>query len=174
MNERHTKHFPDPCSSGAFGVGTEDEIQGGTNSSDEAQIRALEQSFSDGVKAKDVDKIMANYQPGEELVVFDLVPPREYVGWEAYKKDWQRFLDTFDGPITFEIHDLSIKTDGDMAYSYSFQHVAGKMKDGKTSDDTVRVTDVYRKTSGKWLIVHEHVSVPVDLKTGKPDLRSKP
>jgi len=39
---------------------------------------------------------------------------------------------------------------------------------------TVRVTDVYRKIDGKWLIVHEHVSVPVDIKTGQGDLQSKP
>ena len=42
----------------------------------------------------------------------------------------------------------------------------------KAIDLTVRVTDVYIK--GHWLIVHEHVSVPVDLDTGKPDLSSKP
>ena len=39
------------------------------------------------------------------------------------------------------------------------------MRDGKTLDLTVRVTDVYRKIGGKWLIVHERVSVPVDLTT---------
>jgi hypothetical protein len=29
------------------------------------------------------------------------------------------------------------------------------------------------RTSGKWLIVHDHVSVRVDLDTGMPDLASK-
>jgi ketosteroid isomerase-like protein len=38
----------------------------------------------------------------------------------------------------------------------------------------VRVTDVYKKINGNWLVIHEHVSVPVDLDTGKPDLTSKP
>jgi hypothetical protein len=38
----------------------------------------------------------------------------------------------------------------------------------------VRVTDDYRKLAGKWKIVQEHVSVPVDLGTMKPDLLSKP
>jgi len=141
---------------------------------DEAQIRALEQNFSEAVKNKDVDKIMASYESGDKLVVFDVIPPREYVGWDAYKKDWQDFLGTFDGAITFDISDLNITTGGNFAYGYSFQHVAGKMKDGGTTDLTVRVTDVYRKTGAKWLIVHEHVSVPVDLTTGKPDLQSKP
>ena len=38
----------------------------------------------------------------------------------------------------------------------------------------MRVTDCYRKIDGKWLITHEHVSVPVDLATAKADLASKP
>jgi hypothetical protein len=37
-----------------------------------------------------------------------------------------------------------------------------------------RETDVYRKINGKWLVVEEHVSFPVDVATGKPDLLSKP
>ena len=86
----------------------------------------------------------------------------------------QRFLSTFSGPVTFEINGLEITTVGNLAYGYSFQHVAGKATDGNQHDYTVRVTDVYRKTDGKWLIVHEHVSVPVDLKTGKAYLQSKP
>jgi len=47
-------------------------------------------------------------------------------------------------------------------------------KQGKKLDLTVRVTDVYKKARGRWQIIHEHVSVPVDLETGKPDLTSKP
>jgi ketosteroid isomerase-like protein len=38
----------------------------------------------------------------------------------------------------------------------------------------VRVTDALRRMGGKWLIFQEHVSVPVDLATGKADLLSKP
>jgi ketosteroid isomerase-like protein len=41
-------------------------------------------------------------------------------------------------------------------------------------DRTVRVTDGYRKVAGEWLIVLEHISVPVNLATGKPDLASTP
>jgi hypothetical protein len=32
----------------------------------------------------------------------------------------------------------------------------------------------YKKINGNWLVIHEHVSVPVDLDTGTPDLTSKP
>ena len=35
------------------------------------------------------------------------------------------------------------------------------------ADRWVRVTDGYRKVGGKWLIALEHVSVPVDMASGK-------
>ena len=130
--------------------------------------------FVDAFKAKDVARIMSVYVPSETLVVFDVVPPRQYVGWNAYKKDWEDFPALFDGPINVELTDLHVTTVGSLGYGHSIQRVSGAMRDGKTLDLTVRVTDVYRKIGGKWLIVHEHVSVPVDLTTGKPDLTSKP
>lgn len=74
----------------------------------------------------------------------------------------------------FEITDLSVTTDGKSAYGHSIQHFVGTQKNGSKFDSTVRVTDCYRKIDGKWPTTHEHVSVPVDLTTGKADLASKP
>jgi hypothetical protein len=55
----------------------------------------------------------------------------------------------------------------------SIQALEGRFHDAFVAK-VVRVTDVYRKLKGKWLIVQEHVSVPVDLATQKPDLQSRP
>jgi uncharacterized protein (TIGR02246 family) len=139
-----------------------------------SDIRALEDRFVAAFKAKDVDAIMKVYVPGQTLFVFDVVPPRQYVGAAAYRKDWETFLGSFDGPITVELTGLDVGADRNLAYSHSIQRVAGTDKQGKKLDLTVRVTDVYQKIRGRWLIVHEHVSVPVDLDTDKPDLSSKP
>jgi len=142
--------------------------------SDEAQIRALEDSFAAGVRAKDLDAIMKVYVPDQTLFVFDVVPPRQYVGAAAYRKDWEDFLSDLDGPVKFDITDLAVVADGNLGYSHSIQHVSGKNKKGEVLDLTVRVTDAYRKIDGHWLVTMEHVSVPVDLSTGQPDLQSKP
>jgi ketosteroid isomerase-like protein len=113
--------------------------------------------------------------PTRSLFVFDVVPPRQYVGARAYRKDWEDFFASFSGPVeTFEINDLNVVTNGNLGFSHSIQRVVFTDKDGKKTDITFRLTDVYRKVNGKWLIVHEHVSVPVDLATGKADLSSKP
>lgn len=141
---------------------------------DEAQIKALEDRFAAAFNAKDLDAIMQVYVPDQSLVVFDVVPPRQYVGAAAYREDWANFLNNLDGPVKFQITDLAIVADGKLGYSHSIQHVSGKTKKGELIDLTVRVTDAYRKVNGRWLIAMEHVSVPVDLDTDKGDLQSKP
>jgi uncharacterized protein (TIGR02246 family) len=141
---------------------------------DEAKIRALEAQFAAAFNAKDADAIMKVYVPNESLLVFDVVPPRQYIGANAYRRDWQDFFAHVRGPLKFEISDLTVATDGRLGYGHSIQRVSGTDSKGHPIDLTVRVTDVYRKINGNWLIVHEHVSVPVDLDTGKPDLASKP
>jgi uncharacterized protein (TIGR02246 family) len=141
---------------------------------DEAAIRALETRFAAAFNAKDLDAVMKVYVPDESLVVFDVVPPRQYTGAKAYRKDWQELLGLFPGPLKFEISDLHVVASGSLGYAHSIQHLSGADAKGQTIDLTVRVTDVYRKIRGRWLVVHEHVSVPVDLATGKPDLASKP
>ena len=141
---------------------------------DEAAIRALETKFAAAFNAKDLDAIMKVYVPDASLLVFDVVPPRQYAGADAYRKDWQGLLGLFPGSLKFEISDLHVFAAGALAYGYSIQHLSGADAKGQMIDLTVRVTDVYRKIKGHWLVVHEHVSVPVDLATGKPDLASKP
>ena len=138
--------------------------------SDKAQIERLERRFVAAFNAKDVKAIMSVYAPG--IFVFDLVPPRQYVGLDAYKKDYEGLFAAFPGPFPMKMSDLSVTVSGDVAYGHSIQATEGTKADGTKVPITVRVTDVYRKINGKWLIVQEHVSVPIDLATLKPDLSS--
>jgi hypothetical protein len=95
------------------------------------------------------------------------------VGAAAYRKDWDDLLSLFPGPITASISDLDVTAGGaDLAWSHSIQTMEGTMKNRKKMDLTVRVTNGYKRVNGHWLIALEHVSVPVDVLTGKADLTS--
>lgn len=141
-------------------------------SNDEAAIRALEDKFAAAVNAADVDSIMKNYIPDESLVVFDVVPRKDYRGADAYREAWVDFFTHYKGLPKLSITDLGITVEGNLAFSHSFMHVKGIDTQGHPVDRTVRVTASYRKVESNWLIVQEHISVPVDLRTGKANLNS--
>jgi len=141
---------------------------------DKADIEALEKRVAAGIEAKNADAIMANYIPGDSLIVFDVIPPRQYTGWDAYKKDWSEVIGGCADSPKYEISDLDVTADGKLAFSHSIQHFVCTDAKGNKLDMTMRATDAYRKIKGKWLIVHEHLSAPIDLATGKADLTSKP
>ena len=133
----------------------------------------LQDRLAAAIRAKDIDKIMACYINSPKLVVFDLIPPRQYTGWDAYKANWEGFLGQCNDSPSSDISDLHVQGGQGFAFSHGILHLACTTKNGKL-DLTVRVTDCYANFKGKWLIAHEHISVPVDLATGKADLQSKP
>jgi ketosteroid isomerase-like protein len=146
-----------------------------SNKADKAAIKALEQGFAAAFSAKDIPKILSFFAPGDKLLVFDVMTPRQYVGSDAYKASWENFVKSTTGPFHLELSDLQVTTGGgNVAFAHLIHHVTGRMSDGTPLDMTTRVSHDFQKIRGKWLIVHEHVSVPIDFSTGKPDFQSKP
>jgi uncharacterized protein (TIGR02246 family) len=139
---------------------------------DKAAIQALYNEFNDAFNKKDVNGIMAVYAP--DVFVFDVIPPREYPNWDAYKKDWEGLFATFPGPVANSISELNITVVGSVAYTRSIDDGTFTGKDGSKTHMVVRATDVLRNSNGRWRIVQEHNSFPVDPTTGKADLLSKP
>jgi ketosteroid isomerase-like protein len=141
---------------------------------EESAIRALIVRWSKAAQEKNVDAVMSIYQRGPSLVAYDLVPPLQFKGWDAYRDDFKAFFDQYDGPIEFEWRDLVIAAGGTFGYSHGLQRVSGTLKGGQKAAFWLRVTDVYRKIGGQWRVVHEHVSVPTNLETGKAALDLTP
>ena len=148
--------------------------QSNAKESDEAEIRAMEAAMMKGFAARDLDSALAVYVQDDTLFVFDAAPPRQYVGIKAWRADNENFLALFQGPFTAEMSDLSVTTNGKLGFGHNIQRFAGTGKDGKPLDLTFRVSDGYKKINGKWMIVEEHLSFPVDVATGKGDMSSKP
>ena len=61
-----------------------------------------------------------------------------------------------------------------MAFIHTLERITGTLKNGQKSDLWVCATSGLRKINGKWLIVHDHISAPVNLDTGKAVLDLKP
>src|ERR1700736_4612235 len=144
-----------------------------TSANDKAEIQQLLDRWAKAFRARDLNGIMSIYEPGETLVGFDIVPPLQYIGFEAYKKDYQEFLDQFQSTIDVEYRDLNIVAGDTVAFSRGLERMTGTLKNGQKFDAWVRFTECYRKTNGHWLAIHDHISVPVDLESGKAALDLK-
>jgi ketosteroid isomerase-like protein len=144
----------------------------GASSGDEAGIRQWIGDFTKAFDARDSKSVMAFYVP--DVVAFDIAPPLQFDGRDAYAKDYDSFFAGFKGPLALEYRDLRIQTSGDLAIVEGLERVTGTMINGQPADIWVRITTGLRKVNGKWLDFHDHVSVPVDLATGKAVMDLKP
>jgi uncharacterized protein (TIGR02246 family) len=141
---------------------------------DEAEIRQLLDRWAKAVRTKDLPAVMSIYEPGEGLIAYDTVPPLPYSGFDAYKKDYQEFFDQFQGGIEIEYRALSIITGDNVAFSHGLERMTGTLKSGEEFDTSMRFIEGYRKTNGHWRAIHDHISVLVELATGKAFLNLKP
>ena len=140
--------------------------------SDKQQIIDLEHGLIEATNVKNVDQMMSFYDGTDRLIIFDAVPPLKYSGTKAWHKNLEGFLAAFN-PGILEITDLQIVNDGTIGYAHSIQRFAGTDKDGKKVAMAFRVTDCLEKENGKWRIVHEHNSMPIDYASGKAFLNAE-
>ncbi|MDQ6695393.1 MAG: nuclear transport factor 2 family protein [Chloroflexota bacterium] len=138
----------------------------------QAQIRELTETVTEAVHSKDLDGLMSNYAP--DVVSYDALDPLQYVGQAESRKRAEEWFSSYKTPIGFEISDLSITAGDDVAFCHYLYHVSGTLNHGGKVDMWVRSTVCYSKIDGKWMITHEHTSVPFDGESGKASLNLKP
>ena len=142
------------------------------SASDEAQIRKIVDDRVDAVFAKDLNRLMSDYAP--DVVSFDVVNPLTRVGSDEIRRRAGEWFSAYQGPIGYEIRDLVVAAAGDLAFCYYLYRIRGVLTDGGKVDMWVRATVCFRKTRDKWLITHEHGSVPFDPETGRASVDIKP
>ena len=125
---------------------------------DEAAIRELVESWARAVRAKDFDGILANHSA--DMLMFDVPPPVQSKGIEAYRKTWDLFFSWSDDPVVFDIKDIDITAGTDVAFVAALMRCAGTEKDGERIELEFRLTIGLRKIGGQWMVLHEHHSIP--------------
>jgi len=138
----------------------------------EALIRQRIEDLVKALNAKDIDGVMSLFAPN--LVSFDIVPPLRYVGAENKRRAWQEAFATFSGPFAYELHDLNVTTEGELAFVHSLNHVTATLASAQITEMWLRWTACLRRIDGEWVVVHDHVSVPADLEHGRAVLNLTP
>jgi ketosteroid isomerase-like protein len=137
----------------------------GAMASTQSEVRALLESWSEAARTKDIDRLMSLYSP--DIIYFDVVPPLRYAGSAAVRRNFLRWFDGWRSSIELEICDLNILASGDIATAYLLVRASGTLKDGREVGYRVRATVCCQRSDHGWLITHEHISLPVDFKSGR-------
>lgn len=93
-------------------------------------------------------------------VFFDLAPLK-YSSWDEYQKGVVAVLANFKTAKLTVNDDAEIHSAGSIVWATATVKEDATMKSGKREMGNFRWTVVFEKQDGKWLIVHEHISVPM-------------
>jgi ketosteroid isomerase-like protein len=123
------------------------------------EIREVIETKAARLSSGDVKGALACYAP--QVVEFTLAPPLGQLVDKSDPAPVEQWLATFEAPPRREITQLEITADGDVAFATSIDSMTAVPK-GATEPFTLwfRVTLGLRRIDGRWLITHEHDSVP--------------
>ena len=138
-----------------------------TQSAAETEIRDLVDRYLDAIRASDPERIASHYAP--DILAFDAIAQLQFKGVQAYRKHWEACIAMCPSSgMTFELHQSSIAVSGDVAFGHWLCRCGpGPDESGKAQACWMRSTIGFRRTGGKWVIVHEHWSAPFDPETSK-------
>jgi uncharacterized protein (TIGR02246 family) len=126
----------------------------------EAAIRALIERWANAVQARDIDGVLADHS--EDIQMFDVPPPNEVRGIEAYRKTWPPFFEWLNRGAVFEIVSVDVTAGDEVAFATALLRCGTEEGLRKDPDTRLRLTVGLRKEAGRWIVSHEHHSFPAE------------
>ena len=132
------------------------EKQQSTN--DEVAIRNLVEDWASAVRRRDLSGILRNHSPS--ILMFDVPPPLQSKGIEAYRQTWDQFFSWSRDPVVFDISEMSVTAGSDVAFVAALMRCSGTEASGDDIELDFRLTIGLRKIDNEWVVTHEHHSIP--------------
>jgi ketosteroid isomerase-like protein len=110
------------------------------------------------VQHQDIETIIANH--ASDLLMFDVPPPNELKGIEAYRDSWAPFFEHFKNGGVFAIERLDVTANDYVAFATALLRCGTREELEKDPTIRLRLTVGLRKEQNHWIIAHEHHSFP--------------
>jgi ketosteroid isomerase-like protein len=121
--------------------------------------KAYMQQIWDGWSTLDPSHV-AQFYAGGPHIFYDLAPLK-YSSWTDYESGVKSLLAGYKSAKLTVNDDAEVHRHGDLVWGTATVKEDALMKSGKHQMATFRWTVVWENQSGRWLIVHEHISEPV-------------
>lgn len=129
-----------------------------SRSNDEAEIRSLIERWSQAVR--DEDRARIRREHADDILMFDVPPPLRSRGIDDYMATWELFFGSVGKPVAFGFTDIDVTAGADVAFATAIGHCANIDNSGQREPLTFRLTMGLRKMGGRWIVTHEHHSLP--------------
>jgi ketosteroid isomerase-like protein len=96
---------------------------------DEAEIRQLVENWAGAVRRRDVDGILRSHSP--DMLMFDVPPPLQSKGIDAYRATWDPFFSWSHDPVVFDIEEMTVTAGEDVAFVAALMRCAGTESNGE-------------------------------------------
>ncbi len=130
-----------------------------------AEIRLLIARLVEAIQTRSIASMESIYAP--DVVSFDVNPPMRRVGLAAKLANWSDAFKAFQSSLGYEVRELTIDVDGEVGSAHSVNRLSAVSGGAIKHGPWVRATLCFRKIDGEWRITHDHISVPVDIETGR-------
>nr|WP_083784443.1 nuclear transport factor 2 family protein [Janibacter sp. HTCC2649] len=103
----------------------------------------------------------------DDLESFNVLPPHRAEGREPTLEAARGWFDGYASDIGYDVHDLNVTASGDVGFASFLYRVTGTLTGGTEVDMWVRATLGFERLDGRWIVTHDHESVPWDPETGQ-------
>jgi ketosteroid isomerase-like protein len=126
-----------------------------------SELNNLLTHWAAAVRAQDIEGVLLDH--ARDILMFDVVGPRQIQGIEAYRAAWvDQFFPWNITTRKFDLSEINISTGDTVAFATALLDCAG-VEGGETVAFKLRLTVGFEKRDGQWLVTHEHHSEPLPI-----------
>lgn len=126
----------------------------------DATLKRLIRDYYEAWNTLDPENADRFYDGDASLVFYDIAP-LQYKGWGEYKQSLKMLFTEYSSFKLIPGNDLKVRQNGDMAFVTLTLHLSAVHRSSGPLELDARHTAILEKRRGRWVIVHEHISVPL-------------
>lgn len=139
---------------------TAETIQTFNAPTDVAAIKLIETEMA---TETNMDRLIGYY--ADDATVLDIYAPGIYKGRDQIYAGFAPQMASIES-LTHKVAEMNVATNGNFACAASQIEFDAVLKDGKKISLSVRQLDAFKKIGDEWKIIQQHISLPIDAKTG--------
>src|SRR5258708_27503363 len=96
-----------------------------TSTAVEQTVRQILARWAEMTRTGKQDQVLANH--ADDVLIYDVLPPMQYEGAEAYRRSWDEWQPESSGESQFELQDPKITAGEDIAFAHGLIQCGGTL-----------------------------------------------